>query len=375
MKTLTTGMVALAMTAGTASAGGIDRSGQFLSPLFQDGGETGAYMQLSFGTISPTANGTNVAIPGGVIGDPLASFDSASFAYKNTINDKLSFALIVDQPFGASVDYGPTPLAGPLAGLGLQSQADITSNALTGVLRYKFNENFSVHGGLRNQQLKGTIVSGQGILIGDGERDWGYLAGVAYERKDIAMRVALTYNSEIDNNLKGTTFNPVGMAYVPVPDFTVTTPESWNLEFQTGIAKDTLLFGSVRYVKWDGFNLTAFGADGPATEYVNFGEDTVTYSIGVGRRLNENWSIAATYGYEAAGDRPDTTLLAPTTGSETFGLAATYTEGPMTLTAGVTMGRLGDQTITPGPAALGGTAVDFNDNEVFGAGIRLGYNF
>jgi len=41
----------------------------------------------------------------------------------------------------------------------------------------------------------------------------------------------------------------------------IKTPQSVNLEFQTGIAKVTLLFGSVRWVDWTAFNI--FPADFP----------------------------------------------------------------------------------------------------------------
>ncbi|MCF6443254.1 OmpP1/FadL family transporter [Nereida sp. MMG025] len=372
MKTVLSGAAALALATGAAQAGGIDRSGQFLSPLFEDGGETGAYLQFSYGQVNPEANGT-VNSGAAPLGQPLGRYNSLSFAYKNELSDQLSFAVIVDQPFGVTLSYGGTFLSSnpTLEALGFEPQANISSNAVTGVLRYKFNENFSVHGGLRSQQMSGRIVSTAGILDASSNRDLGYLVGVAYERPDIAMRFALTYNSEIDHRFDAQTLNPSTGGLVPIPDFRVVTPESLNLEFQTGIAADTLLFGSVRYAKWDGFNLTAFGTSGPETEFVRFTEDTTTFSIGVGRRLNENWSVAATYGYESSGSRPGDTLLAPTTGSETFGLAATYTEGPMVLTAGVSMGRLGDQSVPLAP----GQAATFEDNKVFGAGIRLGYNF
>lgn len=348
---------AAAITAATSTvafAGGIDRSGQFLRPLFETGGETGQYVEFSFGSVSPKAGSDIIAT------DPLRSYQQWGLAYKTDISDKLSFAVILDQPFGADVDYRPS----------LNGFALIDSNATSGILRYKFNDNFSAHAGLRFQTIGGSIATVVGgipsVLNADSEIGVGAIVGVAYEKPEIAMRVALTYNSEIDQDLEG-----VETQFTPGPassatNFTVTTPASWNLEFQTGIAQDTLLFGTVRYVEWEGFNLTTPGAG----NYVNFRENTTTYSLGVGRRFNENWSGAVTLGYEEAGLRPTNTLLAPTTGVTSIGLGVTYTQGNTRVTGGVTYGVPGDQQGSLGPAT-----VNFNDNKVIGAGIRVGFNF
>ncbi|MCY4334416.1 MAG: hypothetical protein OXC60_07050 [Litoreibacter sp.] len=305
MKRLTTATAIIAMSSAGALAGGIDRTGQFLGPLFEKGGETGQYTEFSFRIADPQASAA--AIPA----DPLAGFSNVGFAYKTDITDQLSFALILDQPFGADVDYRPV----------IQGFAFIDATAVTGVARYKFNDTWSVHGGLRLQEIGGSIQTTVGgvpfNLTASSDYAVGALAGVAYERPDIALRVALTYNSEIDQSLTGTEINLAGPT-VSQTNFTVTTPASWNLEFQTGIAQNTLLFGSVRYVEWEGFNLSTPAAG----QYVNFTDDTTTYSLGIGRRFNENWSGAIVVGYEE-GDDTTNTLLAPTDGFTTLGLGAT----------------------------------------------------
>lgn len=343
MNKFTTATAALLATTTMASAGGIDRSGQFLGPLFESGGDTGAYLQFSIGSVDPAANNATMT-------DPLGSYTPLAFAYKRDLNPNLSMALIIDQPFGAEVEYVDGIFAG--------GQASITSTAVTGVLRYKINENFSVHGGLRALTVDGSITSGTGILDASSDWDTGYLVGAAYERPDIALRVALTYNSEITSGFEGT---ELPTAPTGGRTFDVVWPETINLEFQTGIAADTLLFGSIRYAKWDGFSL-----DTVQGNYVNFTDDTTTYSLGVGRRLNEQLALSASIGYEAPGTRPSTTALAPTTGSTTVTLAATYTMDDMTVTGGVTYGVLGDQDVGP---------ITFEDNEVVGFGVRIGYNF
>jgi len=359
MKYIATTATAIALTTTSAFAGAIDRSGQFLDPLFQKGGETGQYVQLSFGQVDPRASSA-------VFDDPLQSFSSVALAYKAEFNDRFSFALILDEPFGANISVPIPGLPVPFEGI-----ADIDSTSIAGIGRYKFNENWSVHGGLRLQKIAGrvqTVVGGTIPANLNLSSDFtpGLIAGVAYERPDIALRVALTYNSEIDNDLDGT--EAVGLAALfgapggPVAT-TVTTPESINLEFQSGIAADTLVFGSIRHVFWDGVDLsTGVG------EYVSFNEDTTAYRLGLGRRFNDNWSGAVTLTHER-GDGLTTTLLAPTDGITAIGLAATYTgESGVQLTGGVTYGKLQDTTFT-------GTGTEFDDNDVVGAGFRVGFNF
>ncbi|CUH59522.1 outer membrane protein transport protein [Thalassobacter stenotrophicus] len=370
MKRIALAALLTTATATSALAGGIDRSGQFLGPLFQDGGETGSYFQFGIGSVEPSVG---VSVPGLTGSDPLDTYVPWSAAIKLDVTDKLSFAIIGDQPFGANVNYSGLPFQSALLqGLNVEPGANIKTQAWTGVLRYELNETLSVHGGLRAQKASGQVNTrvGTGVvppfrqLNASSDFALGALVGVAYERPEIALRIALTYNSEIDQKLTGTEITDIVSPATTA--FTVTTPASLNLEFQTGVAADTLLFGSVRYVEWDGFNLTTPGAG----QYVNFDKDTTTYSLGLGRRFNDTWSAAVTLGFEAKGDFAANSALAPTTGSQSIGLAATYTQGKTTVTTGVTYAKLGEREFD-----LGGTPVSFTDGEAIGVGVRLGINF
>lgn len=54
-------------------------------------------------------------------------------------------------------------------------------------------------------------------------------------------------------------------------------------------------------------------------------EDTVTYTLGLGRPFNDTWSGAAFVSYDDAGD-PNVSPLAPTPGQLGLGFAAVYTQ-------------------------------------------------
>ncbi len=339
----------LVCAGGTAWAGGVERSTQSVAILFEEG----RYVELSFGHFAPDVSGTRL---GTQSGDMASSYNTLSLGYKMDIGERMNMALILDQPIGANVAYP--------AGTGYLLQgttAKLTSSAITALLRYKFDNNVSVYGGLRHQTVKG-VVSLPFIgysLTTNNDTELGYVVGVAWEKPEIAARVALTYNSAITHSLDSVEGG------VPTAGFETEVPQSINLEFQTGVAKDTLLFGSIRWQEW-----SAFDIDPPAypfpTPLVSYAGDRVTYNIGVGRRFNDQWSGAVTFSYEDP-DGAVTGNLGPTDGFASVGLAATYTRDNMKITGGVRYVDIGD-AIT----SVGG---NFQDNSGVGVGLRIGYSF
>jgi long-chain fatty acid transport protein len=268
--------------------------------------------------------------------------------------------MILDQPIGADVAYPGTLGLGtyPLAG----STAKLSSSAITTLLRYKFENNVSIYGGLRYETVHGEVslpVVGGYTLDTNYDSELGYVVGLAWEKPEIAARVALTYNSAITHSLESVEFGAVAGT------FDTEVPQSVNLEFQTGIAKDTLLFGSIRWQEWSAFIINPPAYPLP-TNLVDYASDRVTYNLGIGRRFNENWSGAVTLGYEKA-DGEITGNLGPTDGYKSVGLAATYTMDNVKVTGGVRYVDIGDAT-----SSVGGV---FTDNSGVGVGIRIGYSF
>ncbi|WP_299419852.1 outer membrane protein transport protein [uncultured Shimia sp.] len=347
MKKALWGATALTLAASTSFAGGIDRSGQGVNILFEEGN----YAQFTWRHVSPSVDGSTSGVTHTT--DVLPSYNNLSFGYKHEINENWDVALIYDQPFGAHVAY----TNGPFTGGG----ADINSDALTALVQYNFGNGFSIHGGARALKVSGNITSGLGMLDASSDYDWGGVLGVAYEKPEIALRVALTYANSINSGFEGT------HNVVSPRTFDVDFPESVNLDFQTGVAANTLVFGSVRWAGWGGFSLDT--TDG---NWVNFTDDTIEYTLGVGRQINDKLSLALQLGYEKSGTRPTTTLLSPTTGSTSIGLGATYqVNEKFSVSGGLTYAMLGDQFFRTGATST----VDFNDSTAWGAGLRLGYRF
>ncbi len=321
-------------------------------------------------------------LPGNT-GDVFRSYWSYSGAYKADINDKLSYALIFDQPLRADTRYGagtfptlPAPLPASLYG---GSMADLTTYQISAVLAYDVAPNVKIFGGARAQLLKAkaavSFVSNYSV---DAKDKWGYgyLIGAAYERPDIALRVALTYYSRISYDLSTQeTVVPFGTA-TPFTQNTTTsvdTPQSVQLDFQTGVAPKTLVFGYVRWVDWSEFSIdpplysqataALLGAPRPLVDYA---DDWWTYNLGVGRQLTDALagSISITYEPSVGGIL---TSLGPYDGRTTATAALSYDIGAWNLTGGITYGVLGDTENL--------LQTDFNDGSVWGAGLRVGYTF
>jgi long-chain fatty acid transport protein len=342
-----------------AHAGGVERSTQSVAILF----ETGRYAELSFGRFSPDVSGVSPLSPGNSSGDMAGDYNSWSLGYKMDIGDRMAFAVILDQPIGANVNY-PAATLYPLRG----STATLSSSAITALLKYKFENNVSVYGGLRYETVHGEVslpTVAAYTLNTNHDSELGYVVGVSWEKPEIAARVALTYNSAITHSLESR--ETLGPGVVN-GTFDTEVPQSVNLEFQSGIAKDTLLFGSIRWVDWTSFIIDPPAYPAPLGNLVDYASDRVTYNLGIGRKFNEHWSGAVTLGYEKA-DGERTGNLGPSDGVKSIGLAASYTMDNMKITGGIRYVSIGDATTNPAVSGV------FTDNSGVGVGIKIGYSF
>lgn len=353
--------VALAALATGAHAGGLDRSGQDVSVLFQDGN----YAELSIGKVTPSISGTFThpiagALPSGEMANDYFQWGAA---IKMQMNDQLSFALITDQPYGADIAYSQAGY--PLAG----TKAKLDSRGITALGRYELGNGLSVHGGLSmvNVNADITMVSPAGAYSASFARSSGvgYVVGAAYERPEIALRAALTYRSEIDMS------HDVSIPGVPVTlESKYTLPQSVNLDFQTGIMADTLLMANVRWVDWSALDVNGPNPVNPSAplDLVDYTSDSVSYSIGIGRKFTDQLSGSFMVGYEKATNEAASNL-APTDGKLSFTVGAKYAiSDSSAISAGISYVKLGDATTE----TIGSS---FKDNSAIGFGIKYSMNF
>lgn len=362
MKHISAFGIALLMTASLAHAGGVDMAGQSVAVIFAPGDR----VELSLGRVAPHVSGELGAASGNVVRDVV----SASFAYKTDLTDTLSFALILDQPFGADIAY---PEGRPYFATG--TTARLETLATTAVLRYAMPSNISVFVGLRHQILSARAhipflrnppsdPDAPGYAArSDSSGGLGYVLGAAYSRPDIALRIALSYNSRITHDLKTEETGPIPR----ISTTKVTTPQSVNLEFQTGVAQDTLLFGSMRWVEWGAFDITPQAflmATGEALVF--YDNDTVTSALGLGHRFSDTWAGLVTASYEASGGNPMSDL-GPTDGSASIGVGATFTQHDVAITGLVHHVWIGDAKTRSGAR--------FKDNSALALGMTVAFTF
>jgi long-chain fatty acid transport protein len=332
-----------------------------------------------------------------------------SAALKIQATDHFSVGLIYDQPFGADATYSVSdPLVGPGTGLfhanGEATAVDVTTQNLSLILGYQPTENWNIYGGAAYQTIKGDVKL-RGAAYGginafggynaniDEDGAAGWLAGIAYQIPEIALKTSLTYRSEIKHTVEATE-SSVGLGGALVGLFNnpavigsteIKTPQSVNLDFQTGVMANTVAFANVRWVNWKDFGIRPykFGIASemaqPATkgfDLVAYTDDQISATVGVGRKLNDKWAGNISVGWDSGAGNPISTL-GPTEGYWNLGLGAQFSPTPQTFIAGgVKYFWLGDAAAQP--ASMFGTAnaiADFEDNHAIAYGLKMGYKF
>ena len=372
---------ALLLTTSMAHAGGIERAVPSMAFLFEDGN----YLELSYGYVSPKVSGTQAiqflsAPPGATTGNVAESYSLTSFSYKNQINDQMAIALIIDQPYGADVNYSADTdyaFGGGVTPFG--STASIDSIGYTALLSYSMPNNVTIYGGPRAVRTSGNVaLFNRYTMETSRETDFGYVVGAGWERPDIAARISLTYHSAITHDFRADEFAPIPNTMSALQGqtrFSSEIPQSLTLEGQTGIAADTLVFGSIRWVQWSKFDIspTNYNITTGGASLVEYDDDVITYNLGVGRRFSDVISGAVTAGYEAS-NGGFSGNLGPTDGSTSLGVAGTYTMGDIRITGGVRHIWIGDAE-TAAPGAPTTKLGDFEDNSAWALGLRIAYNF
>jgi long-subunit fatty acid transport protein len=372
---------AAVLSAGAAHAGTISRSEQPVIILFEKGGETGRYVEGAISWGKPDVTG--VDSDGNSTGQVGKENWLLGGGFKMDFNEKWSAALIYDQPFGADLEYQDSSLL--YGGTG-GTNADVDALALTALARYKFNQNFSVHGGLRFARF-GADASLDGTAFGPlqgydftGDEAWGVggVVGVAYERPELALRVILTYSSEITYDLDSTEDFPPPLAGFSGNSTTeVVSPQSVNLDFQTGVAKGTLVFGQIRWVNWDGFEVRPKGLDAVTGQPLAFKDYNVThFKLGIGRQFTPTWAGAFQVNYTPDEDNLGG-VLDVVDGNKGVVASGTYTApNGVKVTGAAQYTWFGDSTIQSGRDANGDPAgAEFTDNSGLALLLRVAYNF
>lgn len=272
---------------------------------------------------------------------------------------------------------------------GQGTNVEIRTNNVTALLGAKLgaNKNLQIYGGPAAQRLNGKVhlrgIAYQGAQGYDARMATdvatGWVAGIAYSKPEIALKAALTYRSEIEHETSiSETFPAAG--YVGSTDFSVTLPESYNLDFQTGLSAKHRLLGTakVRYVPWSDFTIDppAYGAgtaltnNGVPLSIVSYNKDQWTVELGLGKQLTDKLAVSGTVGWDSGAGNP-TGTLGPIEGYYSVGLGAKYNMTPnWSVAVGGKYLKFGDATADLPNKMIAG---NFEDNDGYIVGVKLAY--
>ena len=411
------GGTALAVVGATAASAGGMEAGRY-NPAFMF--ESGNYAEISIAQTTPNVK-DDVYSPDGSMLSKMTNFTGSM---KLNINDRMSVGITTFDSAKIALSYegngGPftsTPipaaldaqLANAVSAVDPTNPTDAEKLAIAGLppaivrqvaggvvtagfvlpepyvdlsfrstiltLNYKISDRLDVFGGIKYSEgsATGNVISEpSGDLTAKKSSSTAPVVGVSYSIPNIALRVTATYQGKATTKHETSTAYNATMQGLDLPasmalnNTEASLPESFTVDFQTGIAANTLLFGSIHHAKWGDAHIYF---DGSSTAKSTW-EDSTTYSLGVGRKLNDNWAVSGSVNYEAAGDKAGTSLLATTNGVQGLSVGAKYTQGNMNISGGVNYSMLGDKDVT----SFAGKG-SFKDNSAITMGMKVGFNF
>ena len=406
----------------------IDRSGQDVTAFFQDG----TYAEAVYTYIDADISG--VDNDGNDTGDIFKTYDFFRYGVKTDINDTFSIGVLYDEPFGAEAGYkdqsnfvsngaadavklqpavdkaygklveattagnqaeidqatatyrkvAGSQLAASQSTAGEGTDVSVRTYNLTTILGMKFgeNNNTQIYAGPVFQKAQGEVEL-RGTAYGpfngynanlSSDNSTGWLAGIAYSKPEIGLKAALTYRSEIEHELDSTekVLDSNIKQFVTKPsEVGITTPESVNFDFQTGINPTTLATAKVRYVPWGDFSIvppeyTAI-SKGPLIAY---DDDQWQVELGLAKRVADNLAISGTVGWDSGAGNP-VSSLGPIEGYYSVGLGAKYNvDKNWAVSVGGKYLKFGD---AKGALPTGTIVSDFEDNDGYVVGVKLSY--
>ena len=330
----------------------------------------------------------------GLTQDKFSSVADAQTAFKNLqtalANPNLPAdqrAVLQAQAQGLGQALGATNIVTQGVGktTGQATNVEVRSKNITGLVGVKLNDNFQIYGGPAIQRLNADValrgpayLTSAGydahISAGDG---YGWVAGAAFSKPEIALKAALTYRSEIDheNNIDETL---PGFGARKGSKIDITTPESYNFDFQTGVNPTTLATAKVRFVPWSDFTIvpplynerSKSEALPEGLPLVGYDDDQWQVELGLAKRVAPNLAVSGNIGWDSGAGNP-TTSLGPIEGYYSVGAGAKFDlDKNWAISAGGKYLMFGDaQGSLPNRKVVS----NFEDNDGYVVGVKLSY--
>ena len=347
------------VVASSAYAGGPDVTLMPTEMMFQKGG----YAEVSVARVTPDVTGQIVATK-----TMYPEYSATTVAVKTDINEKISIGFANYLSAAIQVDYRNTGV--------LPAYVDLNIISKMLAAKYQVDDNISVLAGLKysatNDATANVLKNPGGNLAIPSANGTALALQLAYEKPEIALRVSALYQSETKFDL------PMTSDYAPHSGQALINgkaglPQSMTIRFQSGVAKDTLVFGSMHRGDWNNaqiqFETDSDGTSTPSNTLAARSTFTTStaYTLGVGRKINDEYAVSATYGWEKGSGYDASSLLSTTDGKKSLTLGGKYTNGAISYSAGFSQIKFGDYRYAG--------AREFHDNSAKVIGLKVGYSF
>lgn len=386
----------------TLQAGGMELSGQSIWSFY----EKGNYAELTVAHLNADISGqvqnqaelAEIGVADFSTGNFVEDRDFVQAALKFQLHPKVSLGLIFDQPFGVDIQYHyrPDTMIGPIEIEATEIAFD--SDNITSLFGYQLNPAWQIYAGLALQSFEGDLqVFGQSFSFLNGyraefEQDYafGWLTGFSYQIPEYALRTSLTYRSAIKHQVHVNEYiQNYPINFTTADKTTIETPTSINLDFQTGLSQNNLLYASLRWVNWSDYVIqpTQFAAIvASAAQYapemhsykmIQYQKDQWSGKIGIAHQISPRWVSTLDVSWDS-GNGNTASTLSPVDGFYGLGLGALYYWQPQSFIAFGTQYLRFNKAKTVQDAEAESKiatlyAVNQNDAWVFGG--KIGHHF
>ncbi|WP_179991213.1 outer membrane protein transport protein [Acinetobacter sp. YH16058] len=327
---------------GHVCAAGLERSNQSIQAFF----EKGNYAEVSVLQVNPNVSGkvqpvSSLGNPEFSTGDMVNKQHYFQAALKLQPHPQVSVALLFDQPFFTDVDYqfNTTHPSSEIA------DVEFDSNNMTALVGYQPNANWNLFTGVSYQSFSGNLRIGTHVenfyvdyaVHFPKDHAWGWLVGVSYQLPEYAFTTAITYRSKIKHHTNASeSFWGFPLEIAPQHATTIQTPESINLDFQTGLPAQNFLYASLRWVNWQDFEIQPTQYAAMLQQVPNMNLNLIDYQknqwsvrLGVAHQWSPKW-ITAVEGLWDSGAGNPASSFNPVDGYLGLGTGLIYNFTPKT---------------------------------------------
>ena len=257
--------------------------------------------------------------------------------------------------------------------------ANANLDTIAFMARYPLGDNFSVLGGVKQNNLESfNLTSIYGSYAISAASNTSYVFGASYSISEIALRAEVLLQPASKITTSGTfsgsalVFNAPGAVSANLK-----LPEMLTINFQTGIAKDTLLTASIHRAKWSSAQVTADVTSGnavvdAAAAVKSAFSDSTRYSIGLGRKFTDNLSGSISYAQEAGSGSTSTSSFSMSNGSKAISAGLKYSLENMDISFGVSHTMFNDITVKVNNLTPN---LSYKNNSATTMGFKISTNF